>query len=73
MGTIMQDPEVNDVHDVPLLTGEVARLLRVSAETVRRWHETGRLRARTTIGGVRLFDRNEIERLATEREKVTRT
>jgi DNA-binding transcriptional MerR regulator len=51
-----------------LLTGDVARLLDVSAETVRFWHRIGRLSALQTERGVRLFHRCDVERLARERE-----
>jgi excisionase family DNA binding protein len=61
----------------PLLTSEVARILDVSAETVRLWERNGRLRAQKTEKGVRLFDRADVvalaERLAREREGQQRT
>ena len=50
-----------------LLTGEAARVLDVSADTIRLWERTGRLPAVKTARGVRLFDRRDIERLARER------
>jgi hypothetical protein len=50
-----------------LLTGDVARILQVSAETVRFWHRTGRLPAQKTAGGVRLFSGRDVERLGRER------
>jgi excisionase family DNA binding protein len=53
-----------------LLTSEVARILDVSAETVRLWERQGRLRAAKTSGGVRLFDRRDVEQLARERAAV---
>jgi excisionase family DNA binding protein len=52
----------------PVLTNEAAVILGVSAETVRFWERTGRLPAVKTSGGVRLFNRCDIERLASERE-----
>jgi excisionase family DNA binding protein len=52
----------------PLLTSEVARILDVSAETIRLWERSGRLPARKTEKGVRLFDRRDVERLARERQ-----
>jgi excisionase family DNA binding protein len=50
-----------------LLTGDVARILAVSAETVRFWHRIGRLPALKTARGVRLFNRGDVDRLARER------
>jgi DNA-binding transcriptional MerR regulator len=50
-----------------ILTGAASRILDVSAETVRVWERQGLLTARKTMGGVRLFDRQDIERLANER------
>src|SRR5262245_42535039 len=51
-----------------LLTGTVARLLNVSAETVRLWERRGRLPAIRVDGRVRLFDRRVVERLARQRK-----
>ena len=51
----------------PLLTNEAAQLLGVSPETVRQWERTGRLPAMKTLGGVRLFNRCDVERLAQSR------
>jgi excisionase family DNA binding protein len=51
----------------PLLTNEVARILDVSADTVRHLERMGRLPALRTSGGVRLFNRCDVERLARER------
>lgn len=48
----------------PILTTETARILNVSADTVREWERRGRLTALKTHRGVRLFDRREVERLA---------
>lgn len=50
-----------------ILTHEAARILAVSSDTVRRWERTGRLPAVKTSGGVRVFDRADVERLAAER------
>jgi excisionase family DNA binding protein len=55
------------MHPAPLLTSEVARLCHVSAETVREWERAGRLKARKTAGGVRLFDPREVARLVRAR------
>jgi excisionase family DNA binding protein len=51
-----------------LKTGDVALRLRVSATYVRRLADTGVLTPVKAIGGYRLFDAEEVERLATERE-----
>ena len=50
-----------------LLTNDAARLLNVSPQTIRVWERAGRLAAVKTAGGVRLFDRRDVERLARER------
>lgn len=46
--------------------GEAAALLGVSADTVRRWADDGRLAATRTEGGHRLVDGADLARLATE-------
>jgi DNA-binding transcriptional MerR regulator len=56
-----------DSINLLLLTGDVARILQVSAETVRLYERLGRLHARKTARGIRLFDRRDVERLARER------
>lgn len=53
-----------------LLTSQAARLLAVSSETVRLWERTGQLRAVRVVGGLRLFQRVDVERLAREREAL---
>ena len=50
-----------------LSTGDVARLIGVSADAVRLWERSGRLPATRTAGGVRLFAREDILRFAAER------
>ena len=55
-----------------LLTSEVAQLLRVSEATVRLWERSGRLQATKTAGGVRLFDRRNVELLVRERQATER-
>ena len=50
-----------------VLSGEAARILNVSVDTVRLWERLGRLPALKTATGVRLFDRRDVERLARER------
>lgn len=50
-----------------VFTSEAARLLEVSPETVRLWERAGKLTALRVSGGVRLFERSEIEKVARER------
>ena len=45
--------------------GEVARILNVSVDTVRRWEGEGRIEATRTPGQQRRFARAEVDRLAT--------
>jgi excisionase family DNA binding protein len=50
--------------------GEASRLLGVSAATIRRWSDSGRLKPFTTPGGHRRFSRASLERLLpVERER----
>jgi len=46
-----------------ILSSEAARILGISAQSVRAWENAGRLRATKTAGGVRLFSRAEVEQL----------
>ncbi len=46
--------------------GEAATVLGVSADTVRRWADAGRLSTRRTSGGQRLVDGRDLARLADE-------
>jgi DNA-binding transcriptional MerR regulator len=50
-----------------LTAGDVAKLTGVTPAAVRYWGEKGRLSVIRTAGGVRLYDRGEVERLAAER------
>lgn len=50
--------------------GEAAELLGVSADTVRRWAEEGRLTAERTAGGQRTVARADVARLASERRRA---
>lgn len=43
---------------------ETAEYLKVSTETVRQWAKTGFLKAETTLGGHRRFNRDEVSRFA---------
>ena len=53
-------------------TDEVSRLLGVGRATVHRWAESGRLHQVGEVGkrGTRVFDRAEVEALASEEAKV---
>ena len=46
-----------------ILSSEAARILGISAQSVRAWENAGRLRATRTAGGVRVFSRAEVEQL----------
>lgn len=47
----------------PLPIGDVARLLGVSVETVRRWDRSGQIKSTRTPGGQRRFPVSEVNRL----------
>ncbi len=51
------------VSQEPLAIGEVARLLGVTVETVRRWDRAGRITSIRTPGGQRRFAQSEVDRL----------
>ncbi len=55
-----------------VLTSEAARLCGVSADTIRLWARRGRLPSRRTEKGVRLFARDDVERLAHEQDRSSR-
>jgi len=46
--------------------GQVAQMLGVSVDTVRRWADSGRIRTPRKAGGQRLFDRTELARFLEE-------
>lgn len=52
-----------------LLTNEAARIIGVSPQTIRLWENVGRLRAVKASGGVRLFDRHDVEQLRDSRDE----
>ena len=52
-----------------LLTTDAARILDVAPDTVRALERRGVLSAQRTPSGVRLFARQDVERLAQERER----
>jgi excisionase family DNA binding protein len=49
---------------------QVARMLNVSADTVRAWADSGRLDCIRTSAGHRLFKRDEVEAFARELTKA---
>jgi DNA-binding transcriptional MerR regulator len=51
-----------------LSTGDVARILGVSVDSVRVMERLGRLKAMRTVSGQRIFDRREVERMRAKRE-----
>ncbi len=56
-----------------MTTGEAARVLGLSPDMVRWIERVGRLPAQRTTNGVRLFRRDDVERLAAERAGATST
>lgn len=48
-----------------LRPGQVAELLGVSTDTVRRWADAGRIRTRRSAGGQRLIDATDLARFVT--------
>ena len=50
-----------------LTTFDAAKVLQVSPATVRLWNRLGKLPAIRTVGGMRLFTSEDVDRLATER------
>ena len=47
-----------------------ARILNIAPQTVRDWERRGRLRALRTETGTRIFQRADVERLASEQGKT---
>lgn len=56
-----------------LTTSEAARLLEVSAETVRLWTDAGKLPCDRTDSGLRLIRREDAERIRAERRELAAT
>ena len=50
-----------------LVTSEVGRILGISSEMVRYLERVGKIRAHKTPGGMRIFEREEVDRVASER------
>ncbi|HMC95387.1 MAG TPA: helix-turn-helix domain-containing protein [Polyangia bacterium] len=59
-------PELLDPNDL-LTPSDAARVLGLSADSVRVLSDSGRLPSMRTIGGRRLFRRGDVDRLALER------
>jgi excisionase family DNA binding protein len=55
-----------------LLTSEAARILGIAPATVHSLVRRGHLRAKRTTGGVRVFRREDVERLLVERREAAR-
>lgn len=51
---------VHAAADQLLTTGDAAKLAGVDSQTIRLWEKTGKLVARRTLSGVRLFEREEV-------------
>jgi excisionase family DNA binding protein len=67
---------MNDITDTPnpndLMTpSDAARVLGLSADSVRVLSDSGRLPAMRTVSGRRLFRRGDVDRLAAERAQHT--
>ena len=56
-----------------ILTSEAARILGVSAQSVRQWERVGRLGATKTASGIRLFARADVEEMRRSIDKRRRT
>jgi molybdopterin-binding protein len=59
----------NPRHERRLRLSEAAELLGVSADTVRRWIDDGRLPGTLTAGGQRTVARSDVTRFAAERRR----
>src|SRR5688572_149702 len=55
------------MRDVSLTTKDVARLLKVSEATVKRWADSGALQLEKTVGGHRRFTVDSVTQLRRER------
>jgi len=54
-----------------LTTSDTARILNRAGATVLYYERTGRLKAIRTQGGIRLFERSDVERLARQLQNRT--
>jgi excisionase family DNA binding protein len=57
-----------EAPDDLMMAADAGRILRVSVDMVRLLARDGRLPFTSTVGGVRLFRRADVERLALERQ-----
>jgi len=55
------------IADQLLTSGDAARVAGVSVDSIRNWADNGRLPSIRTAGGVRLFTRQDLERVVQER------
>jgi excisionase family DNA binding protein len=53
-------------HEPMLTTAEVAKMFRVSPQTVARWGKTGKLTSVRTLGGHRRYREAEVKALLTQ-------
>lgn len=56
-----------DTPSLIVTSGQFARIAGVSVESVRAWERAGRVQCQRTVGGLRLFDARDAERIAAER------
>ena len=57
-------------QDLLFTTTDVSQLLGVSESTVRNWDRAGVLLSKRTRSGVRIFRREDVERLSRERDRL---
>ena len=62
-----QVPTEAEASITPCLTGEAARLLEMSERSVRSWADAGRLDVWRTSRGLRVFNREQLVRVAAQR------
>ena len=55
--------------EIFLMTSDASKILEVSADTVRLYERTGKLAAIKTQSGVRLFKKQDVDRLARDRAR----
>lgn len=65
----MKVPPVADPNDL-MTPSDAARILGLSADSVRVLGDTGRLPSLRTVSGRRLFKRGDVEHLAAERARA---
>ena len=62
----MHMPDTSTQVDQWVRVSEAASILHVSHATVRRWAKRDAFRVKVTPGGQRLYDREDVERIARE-------